>query len=177
MPASFSCWRTEARKCGETTATIPIPILKTRNISFSGTLAARLQMSKDRRYLPRLAPHDHVDVRREHARDVAGEAATGDVGERLDGTLRTVSTKDREEGSHVDARRPEELLAERKLATVDHLLQLPRARPATKENLAHQRVTVRVDSTRGDPNHLVAGPHARAVDHAPLLDDADGEAR
>ena len=75
--------RVQRRRRRGTTASMPSPRLNTCAISSSETRARALDLGEDPRLVPRAAPHDRVAVVGEHAHEVAGDAAAGDVRERV----------------------------------------------------------------------------------------------
>ena len=84
-PAARQQRRARARRsrCAQTTIS-PMPMLNVRNISSSAIAPARLQQLEERRHRPRAAIDRRGAPVGQHARQVVGDAAAGDVRHALD---------------------------------------------------------------------------------------------
>ncbi|GAB5376861.1 MAG: hypothetical protein AcusKO_33230 [Acuticoccus sp.] len=105
----------------------------------------------------------------QHARHVAGDAAAGDVSQRLDG--RALGLQRRQHGAHIDARRLEERAADRARAKGGAIVE-----PAVGGELAHQREAVGVDAGARQRQEHVAGRERRSRQQVVALHGTDDEA-
>ena len=87
-------------------------MLKTRNISASGTLAELLEPGEDRGDVPRPASEANGAAFGQDPRRVVDQAAAGDVGDAVHDPLDAVMAIDRLDGPDVDPGRLEELVGD-----------------------------------------------------------------
>src|SRR5450759_2553188 len=123
--------------------------------------------------LDRPGPVDHlgVHVARQHAWQVLGDAAAGDVGYRPD----VAGFYHLEDRRRVDHRGGQKLDPQRVRYLLGMVVQVEV--PRVEEELAGQRVAVGVQAGGTQPDDPVLGHHPRTVDDLVLLDHADAEAR
>ena len=149
-------WPAPASAAG-TTAHIPMPTLKTRRCSSSSTPCSVSQAKTGGRSQESQSSSTLAALRQD-AREVAEDAAAGDMCECLD-----VGTR----------------------AQLAHLVDVELVRReqevgvevAVAEERPHEREPVRVQAERRQAEDDVAGLDARAVDHLVALDDPDARAR
>ena len=128
--------------------------------------AVLLQPREQRRHGPCLRVQLGHQARLQHARDVFHQAATGDVHHALD----FHGIHQRQQRLDVDARRLHQHVGQ--LAAVEVAFQV---RFRHFDDLAHQRVTVRVHARRGQAQHHVARGDLGAVDDFRFFHGADGK--
>ena len=143
-------------------------MLKVRYISSRGTSPSLSTRSKIGGSRPALLLEDRTRAVREGARDVPGEAAAGDVRERLHRDC----LQQREDVLRVDARGLEERVPER---PAPERLEAAVERVPIDERLARERVAVGVEPGGGDADDDVTRRDRLAVDDARPLHAADGE--
>ena len=136
-----------------TTAHQPIPRLNTRRSSASSTW--RASQREHRRPRPRIPVELRDEPVGDDTREVAGDAAAGDVRERLRASAQRARDVQVEPGRR-----------EQVVAFVVLLL----------EHAPREREAVRVHAGRGEPDHRVAALDPRAVDHLLARDDTDARA-
>ena len=159
-----------ARCAAGTMTTMPMPQLKVRYISRRVDARRRAAASRTpgrAASAPRRARASSAI--RQHARDVVGEAAAGDVRQAVHRQRR----HQREQRLHVDAGRRQQRVGQR----LRRRACVVRSAPARVDELADQRVAVRVQPGGGEAD----APHRPARSCVPsmmrvLLDDADAEA-
>ena len=131
-----------------------------------GDLADLLDEAEERRDRPR-APRDvEVEAGRQDAARVGDEAAAGDVRE----ACREALGDERLDGVEVRPVDAQQGVADRLAA---ERVGLVAGDEPVEEDLAGQRVAVRVQARRGQPEQHVARPDGRPVDDLAPLDDAD----
>ncbi|MGY3421809.1 hypothetical protein ACVWZW_002284 [Bradyrhizobium sp. F1.13.4] len=113
----------------------------------------------------------HTEMLRQHARNVVGEAAAGDMGK----PLHRAGLADRAQaGFDVEPRRRQQRAAERHDGRKRRLRSEAEAR--LFHDLAHQRETVGVHPRRGQPDHGIAGGDVLARQERAPLRGTDGKA-
>src|SRR5579862_1077158 len=130
----------------------------------AGDVPGGFQEAEDRRELPGAFLDLHRQTLGDHAGDVLGHAAAGDVGHRPDGVL----LEDLPDRAGVDPRGRQQRPPQRGPLEA-------RVEVLVFDDLAGERISVRVQSARGKRDHRVPGLHALSVDDLRLLHDADAE--
>ena len=132
-----------------------------------------LQEREDRRTRPAAGVDARAYALRQHARDVAVEAAAGDVHD----AVHLEIAHDVQHRLHVDACRREQRGGERSVQFWRRVAQVELAREdARVDHGAHQRVAVAVHARGREPDHDIAVGDRGTVDQLVALDHADAEA-
>ena len=154
-----------------TTTIMPTPQLNVRSISGSAMPPVAASQRNTRQHRHAREIDAHAESVGQHARNVLGEAAAGDVRERLD----AAGLADRREArAHIDARRRQHRFAQGH-AGCERAGRIP-AQPGLLHHLAGERIAVRVQAGRREAEHHVARRDA-ARQHRVALDRADRKAR
>ncbi len=127
----------------------------------------------DGRHVPRARIDRGVECGRQHAVEVLGDAAAGDVGHAVDGQACGQGRQDR---LHVDTRRLEQGVGQALAAQLVHRLEVRLGGTAVEEHAAGERVAVGVQTARREAQHDVALLHHLGQDHLGPVDDAHAEA-
>src|SRR6185437_12626699 len=126
-----------------------------------------LQPLEGRILLPASSLEHHFQTVLQHARNVVGQSASGDVGE----TANRHGANELQQRFHINTRRGEQTIDQR--PTLEVLLQIDSRQG---DQLADERVAVGVRSGGGEADDRISGADRAAVDDRVLLHDADTEA-
>ena len=126
-----------------------------------------LQPVEQRAARPARALEHDFEAFRHDTRNVVRESAAGDVRK----AAHRQSCREREHRLDVDPGRGEQRIEQRLTIELGR-----RVRAGHRDELANQRVAVRMRAARGEAEHYIAGPHPLAIQNGFLLDHADAEA-